>query len=131
MKPAAVLRIWGPAPGFEAATQLEKESWFPNSACTVEADDARRPNFVAAIHGAPFGSMPPAFFAYSSDDVLVKDRVQTFYGALLKAGHHTELHVYRNGGHGYGLNPQGMSSDHWIEDYYNWVRSLGFARANR
>jgi acetyl esterase/lipase len=104
----------------------------------LEADDARRPNFVAAIYGAPFGSMPPvptnmppAFFAYSSDDVLVKDRVQNFYGALLKAGHHPELHVYRNGGHGYGLQPQGKSSDYWIEDCYNWVRSLGLAESKK
>jgi acetyl esterase/lipase len=109
-------------------------------ACQValEANDTRRPNFVAAIYGAPFGNipsvptkMPPVFLAYSSDDVLATDRVPPFYSALLKAGQHPELHVYHNGGHGYGLNPQGLSSDHWIEDCYNWVRSLGLAESKR
>lgn len=88
---------------------------------------ADRPDLVASIYGAPFGeigtldaSLPPAFFAYASDDQLVPHFVDEFYQALRAAGQHPELHVYDHGGHGFGMSRQGTSSDHWLEDYFNW-----------
>lgn len=100
----------------------------------LRAPPAQRPSFVAPIYGAPFGELPaipsrlpPVFLAYASDDGLVVSRVDAFYQALLKAGHHPELHVYAKGGHGFGMNKQGTSSDYWIEDLHHWIAALGFA----
>lgn len=93
-----------------------------------------QPRFVASIYGAPFSeypkidaSMPPVFLAHSSNDApfLLKS-INAFYIALRRAGHHPERHIYRDGGHGYGMKKQGTSSDHWIDDFYNWLGSLGF-----
>jgi acetyl esterase/lipase len=98
--------------------------------------EAARPDFVAPIYGAPLGEvpkipskLPPVFLAYASDDGLIAERVDAFHGALRKAGHHPELHIYRKGGHGFGMNKQGLSSDYWIEDLYHWMESLGYTRA--
>ncbi|WP_157995167.1 alpha/beta hydrolase [Peristeroidobacter soli] len=98
--------------------------------------EAARPDFVAPIYGAPLGEipkipskLPPVFLAYASDDGLIAERVDAFHGALRKAGHHPELHIYRKGGHGFGMNQQGLSSDYWIEDLYHWMESLGYTRA--
>lgn len=100
----------------------------------LRASEKERPAFAAPIYGAPFGeipaipaSAPPAFLACASDDALVARYVQAFYDALADAGQHPELHVYRNGGHGFGLRKQGKSSDYWIDDFYNWLESLGLA----
>jgi acetyl esterase/lipase len=102
----------------------------------LEPADAARPDFVAPIYGAPLGEMPkipsklpPVFLAYASDDGLIADRVDAFHAALRKAGHHPELHIYRKGGHGFGMNKQGLSSDYWIDDLYHWMESLGYTRA--
>lgn len=102
----------------------------------LDSSAAARPNFVAPIYGAPLGDvpkipakLPPVFLAYASDDGLIAERVDAFYTALRKGGHHPELHVYYRGGHGFGMNKQGYSSDHWIEDLYRWMESLGYTRA--
>lgn len=102
----------------------------------LDSSAAARPNFVAPIYGAPLGDvpkipskLPPVFLAYASDDSLVAERVDAFYAALRKAGHHPELHIYYRGGHGFGMNQQGFSSDHWIDDLYRWMESLGYTRA--
>jgi acetyl esterase/lipase len=102
----------------------------------LHATASERPDFVAPIYGAPFGAMPvipaqlpPVFMAYASDDKLAGSRVAEFYAALGKAGHHPELHVYSKGGHGFGMNKQGTSSDYWIEDLYHWMESLGLTKA--
>ena len=101
----------------------------------LDASDVARPNFVAPIYGGPLADvpkipskLPPVFLAYASDDSLIAERVDAFYAALRKAGHHPELHIYHKGGHGFGMNKQGVSSDYWIEDLYHWMESLGYTR---
>lgn len=101
------------------------------SGTLLEAPAGARPDFAAPIYGAPFSALPaipaqlpPIFFAYASDDDLVAGKVQAFYQALRDAGHHPELHVYAKGGHGFGMNKQGTSSDYWIDDLYHWLQSL-------
>jgi acetyl esterase/lipase len=128
---------WGIAPDHIGFLGFSAGAMVP-SHVALEAPQSMRPNFVAPIYGAPFGrlpaapsSMPPVFLAYSSDDPLsslIPPLVQAFYAALRKAGHHPELHIFRDSGHGYGLNKQGLSSDFWIEDFYNWLRSLGLTQ---
>lgn len=124
-------REWGLEPdrigmmGFSAGAMV-------TALTTLRAPADAKPRFAAPIYGAVFGelasipaNMPPVFLAYASDDTLVHTPVRAFYDALLAAGQHPELHVYREGGHGFGLRKQGKSSDFWIEDFYNWLGSLG------
>lgn len=41
------------------------------------------------------------------------------------AGHSAELHIYAQGGHGFGMLKQGLPSDSWIERLHDWMASLG------
>jgi acetyl esterase/lipase len=46
-----------------------------------------------------------------------------FYAALTAAGNKPEAHVYSAGGHGFGMKKQGTTSDHWIEEFYDWLQA--------
>lgn len=104
------------------------------SALLLQPDVAARPDFVALIYGAPFGAMPaiphglpPIFMAWARDDDLAGPTVAAFYRALVAAGDPPEAHIYRNGGHGFGMRPQHTSSDRWPLDFLGWLRSHGLA----
>jgi acetyl esterase/lipase len=108
------------------------------SGALLKSAAADRPDFTAPIYGAPFGeigkleaSLPPVFLAYAGDDPLVPLFVDAFYQALRSAGLHPEIHIYDHGGHGFGMRRQGTSSDHWIDDLFNWMVAHQFARAQQ
>lgn len=108
------------------------------SGALLKAALAERPDFAAPIYGAPFGeigkldaSLPPVFLAYAGDDPLVPHFVDVFYEALRSAGLHPEIHIYDHGGHGFGMRSQGTSSDHWIDDLFNWMVAHQFARVRQ
>lgn len=100
----------------------------------LDADPAARPAFAGLIYGATFNEaplpadLPPVFLAVAGDDKLAEPTVLNFYHAAAKNGRQPELHVYRDGGHGFGMNRQGKSSDFWINDLLNWLNVQQLAR---
>ena len=126
---------WGVSPervgflGFSAGAMVA-------SAALLQADSAARPNFAAMIYGGPFGAMPdippalpPIFMAWAQDDNVALAPVVRFYDALRAAGHRPEAHIFSAGGHGFGMQRQGTSSDRWIDAFYGWMEAGGFTRA--
>jgi acetyl esterase/lipase len=93
---------------------------------------ASRPDFAASIYGALPGDAtvpadaPPLFLAVSADDSLLADASQPVFAAWRAQKRPAELHVYEKGGHGYGLNKSGATSDHWIDAFYWWLEAGGF-----
>lgn len=66
---------------------------------------------------------PPAFLVHASDDKGVKpENSISYYEALLKNNVRAELHLYQNGGHGFGLNNK-TTNDKWTERLKNWMLS--------
>jgi len=123
---------WGLSPdrvgfvGFSAGAMV-------TSGVLLQPDAAARPAFAAPIYGGPFGvmpkiasSLPPIFMAWAQDDALVREPIAKFYEALVAAGIKPEAHIYSAGGHGFGMNKQGTTSDHWIEEFYWWMEAQGF-----
>ncbi len=104
-------------------------------ATTYDAES--RPNFAAPIYGAWDGTTvapdaPPLFVAAASDDPLVDAEVSArLYSAWKAAGRSAELHLYAQGGHGFGLRRQGFPSDHWIERFWEWLEAQGLIRTRR
>jgi acetyl esterase/lipase len=105
------------------------------SGVLLQQDTTARPNFAAPIYGGPFGIMPtipanlpPIFMAWAQDDGLVREPIVKFYDALVDAGNKPEAHIYRSGEHGFGLKKQGTTSDHWLEEFYWWLESLGLTK---
>lgn len=96
-------------------------------------DPAARPAFAGLIYGAAFNDapvptdLPPVFLAVAGDDRLAAPTVLRFYQAAALGTRPPELHVYAKGGHGFGMNHQGTSSDFWIKDLLNWLEVQGLA----
>ena len=64
---------------------------------------------------------PPAFLVHASDDKGVKaGNSVKYYEALLKNNIPAELHLYQNGGHGFGLNNK-TTTDKWMDRLKNWM----------
>jgi acetyl esterase/lipase len=69
---------------------------------------------------------PPTFIVHAADDsrILVEHSL-LFHEALLKAKVKTELHIFQEGGHGFGLdNPKSRSK--WFDWCKNWMIQNGF-----
>jgi acetyl esterase/lipase len=91
-----------------------------------------RPNYAAPIYGATFPEVPPIpeglppfFMAMAQDDTLAGPYIVRFYEALKSAGYKPEFHIYKSGGHGWGIRKQGTTSDHWIDEFYFWLEAQG------
>jgi acetyl esterase/lipase len=71
---------------------------------------------------------PPTFLVHSHNDGSTSLNSIQFYAALKASGVSGELHIYRSGGHGYGLRPVKGSRVHtWPARGTDWLRGSGFA----
>lgn len=68
------------------------------------------------------GQTPPTFLVHASDDksVPVENSIR-FYQALIKNKVNAEMHIYQNGGHGFGLQ-NATTSDSWFERATVWMQ---------
>ena len=73
---------------------------------------------------------PPTFLVHASDDksVPVENSIR-FYQALIKNKVNAELHIYQNGGHGFGLH-NATTTDAWFERATTWMRVNKFIAGN-
>ena len=53
---------------------------------------------------------------------LVKPGSLKLYSAWQNAGKSVEMHIYSKGGHGFGMDKQGLPADTWIERFYAWLQ---------
>ena len=69
--------------------------------------------------------VPPLFLTASTDDPMVDvDHTLRLYAAWRAVGRPAELHLYAQGGHGYGMVQQGLPSDHWIDRFWEWLQTV-------
>jgi dipeptidyl aminopeptidase/acylaminoacyl peptidase len=62
--------------------------------------------------------------AWAQDDPEVLHQVEAFYAALRKAGVTPEVHIFSSGGHGFGIQREGTTSDHWMDELSFWLEAL-------
>lgn len=68
---------------------------------------------------------PPTFLAHAGNDgVSPQNSVQLFL-ALKKAGVPAEMHIYADGGHGFGLRPSAKPCSTWPKRCVEWLRNQG------
>ncbi|MBN9316662.1 MAG: alpha/beta hydrolase [Devosia sp.] len=98
----------------------------------LEHDAQSRPDFAAPIYAAWREGAPvpadacPLFIVISDDDGSVPALSSLrLYEAWHKAGKPVELHIFGNGGHGYGMAKEGWLSDPWPELLANWLKLQG------
>ncbi|QEG24245.1 alpha/beta hydrolase [Mariniblastus fucicola] len=124
-----------------AGTQFETQSYDP-------VDDADklscRPNFICPIYAAYLGNdykddvvelgdlvnvtenTPPTFMAVTADDNMRGAQAGLLLARLLQNGVKAEVHVWQEGGHGYGLYKRGKATDGWEENLKVWLELNGF-----
>lgn len=76
------------------------------------------PPMTQTINGGP---RPPLFMAIAVDDPLFKQGGLNMIDKWLNESSRTEFHLYSGGNHGFGMRPQGTTSDNWIEHYLSWL----------
>jgi acetyl esterase/lipase len=99
------------------------------------SDEQNRPNFIAPIY-AGLGELkdaevppnaPPMFLVAATNDPLgLATDSLTLYTKWLEAKKSVELHIYAEGGHGFGMKQQDLPSDTWIERFYEWMQAQGY-----
>ena len=69
---------------------------------------------------------PPTFLVHATDDNVVPVmNTISYYEALLKFHIPAEMHIYKAGGHGFGMhNP--TTDDEWMQQCKNWINSKGW-----
>lgn len=74
---------------------------------------------------------PPTFLLQAEDDhVDGVEQALAYYVALQKAGVPTEMHLYTQGGHGFGLRPSPLPISHWPSLAERWLHSIGILGPN-
>jgi acetyl esterase/lipase len=74
---------------------------------------------------------PPIFLVHASDDkVAGSENSAVMYLALKQAGVPAELHVYAQGGHGFGVRKSELPCSMWTDRFAAWLQSQGMLGTN-
>ena len=119
-----------------AATAFEKRAYAP----VDEVDQAScRPDFAVCLYSGYFKvkdglsptvtvtpAAPPLFIVHATDDSVSQvEHSVTFYLAMRAAGVPAEMHLYAEGGHGFGVRKIGHPCEAWTDRCVEWLRSRG------
>ena len=125
---------WGIAPdriglmGFSAGGML-------TMGVVMKNDAESRPNFAAPIYGGNTNGVavakdaPPLFIAVASDDPVASVSSAKLFLDWKAAGRNAELHIYSQGGHGFGMTKRGVPVDGWVERFGEWLNIQGWLKA--
>jgi acetyl esterase/lipase len=96
----------------------------------VSGAPEERPDLGVVIYGGALqlpvpDDAPPALFIGAGDDPL-SPMLLGVHAAWRAAGRPAELHLYEQGGHGFGLAVRGLPVDSWPEVMWTWLRTHGF-----
>lgn len=78
---------------------------------------------VIPLPGTKF--IPPAFFAHSADDQWPAEGSMKMAAALKALGGSAEVHIWANGGHGWGATDRCEASKRWTELLGYWMKDRG------
>jgi len=75
------------------------------------------------LHVTP--ETPPTFLVLADDDksVIPRNSVE-FYLALKENNVPAEMHIFAEGGHGFGMNKKNLPVDQWPDLFLNWLKAI-------
>jgi dipeptidyl aminopeptidase/acylaminoacyl peptidase len=75
------------------------------------------------LHVTP--ETPPTFLVLADDDKTVPPQNSVeFYLALKENKVPAEMHIFRQGGHGFGITKKNLPVDEWPDLFYNWLKAM-------
>jgi acetyl esterase/lipase len=88
--------------------------------------NAPAPDLIARVTA----KAPPAFLVHAADDPSVPvEGSRRMHAALQAAGVPAELHVFPDGGHGFGIaRARGKEAEAWPQMFLAWMQAQGFLR---
>lgn len=67
---------------------------------------------------------PPTFLILADDDkAVIPQNSVDFYLALKKKEIPAEMHIFQQGGHGFGMTKKNLPVDQWPELFFNWLKA--------
>jgi acetyl esterase/lipase len=82
-------------------------------------------DFLDKLDIHPDAKTPPAFIVQAEDDPVHVENATAYFLALKKAKVPAELHLYAEGGHGYGLRPQAKwPVTTWPQSVELWLQTI-------
>jgi acetyl esterase/lipase len=120
--------------GYEPIDEIDKVSCRPDFAVAVypgyliaqyPAGVETNKNLLAPYIRIP-AETPPIFLVHASDDTVAgAENCVVMYLALKNANVAAELHVYAQGGHGFGVRPSNLSCSTWTDRCLAWLQDQG------
>src|ERR1700722_3364725 len=111
---------------YDSVDAADHESCRPDFAVIVYpgslaiAEENMAPN--AEIH--PTEKTPPSFIVQAEDDTVHVENATLYFLALKNAKVPAELHIYAEGGHGYGLRTTNLPVTHWPKLVETWLHTI-------
>ncbi len=81
-------------------------------------------NFAPNADIHPTEKTPPSFIIQSEDDPVHVENATVYFLALKNAKVPAELHIYADGGHGWGLRPTNLPVTHWPKLVETWLHTI-------
>lgn len=72
----------------------------------------------------PTAQTPPSFIVQAEDDPVHVENATTYFLELKKAKVPAELHIYAEGGHGYGLRRTALPVTTWPDSVITWLHTI-------
>ena len=89
------------------------------------AEENMAPN--SEIH--PTDQTPPSFIVQAEDDPVHVENATVYFLELKNAKVPAELHIYAEGGHGWGLRPTNQPVTHWPKLVETWLHTIHIIEA--
>lgn len=87
-------------------------------------------NFAPNADINPTADTPPTFIVQAEDDPVHVENAVVYFLALKNAKVPAELHIYAQGGHGYGLRPTVLPVTAWPKAVETWLHTIGVLGAH-
>ena len=79
----------------------------------------------------PTEQTPPSFIVQAEDDPVHVENATTYFLELKKAKVPAELHIYAEGGHGYGLRRTALPVTSWPDSVIRWLHTIDVLETQR
>jgi acetyl esterase/lipase len=87
-------------------------------------------NFAANPEIRVTAQTPPSFIVQAEDDPVHVENATVYFLQLKNAGVPTELHIYAQGGHGYGLRRTDLPVTTWPDSVLTWLHTIKMLPGN-
>jgi len=80
-------------------------------------------NYSNELHVSP--QTPPTFLVLADDDKSVPPRNSVeFYLQLKENSVPAEMHIFQEGGHGFGITKKNLPADQWPDLFFDWLKAI-------